>query len=180
MILKDLDNYTVATAPGIDGYAIDDIELSANPEIAALQKTVHDLRQKVEGDRLTYLKDIIGMAMLSFVHKQRKKAFILSGSARLCTVVGVRVGGKTTPFWNKIASVMAFSVDNLEVLCKEVLDPTVRQLINEIKIFGKYKPSDIEFVEARVFLAETDEEFEKVLTEVNGEVHEDADQRPGS
>ena len=165
-MLKDLDNYTVAIAEGIDGYSIDDIELSANPEIAALQKTVHRLRIQVEGDRLTYLKDILATAMLSLVHKKRKEAFILSGSARLCTVVGVRVGGKTTPFWNKIASVMAFSVDDLEVLCKEVIDPTVRHLLNEIKVVGRYKASDIEFVEARVFLAETDEEFNKVLKEV--------------
>lgn len=167
MILKDLETYTVVTAPGIDGYAVDDIELSANPEIAELQKTVHDLRKKVEGDHLTYLKDILGMAILSFVHRKRKTAFIVPGSANLCVVVGVRAGGQTTPFWNKLPATMVFSVDNLEVFCKEVLDPTVKHLINEIKVIGKYKPSDIEFVEARVFLAETDEEFTKVLNEVN-------------
>lgn len=166
MMLKDLETYTVATAPGIDGYAIDDIELSANPEIAALQKTVHDLRLKVEGDRLTYLKDIIGTAILSFVHRKRKTAFILPGSANLCTVVGIRAGGQTVPFWSKLPSAIVFSLNDLEVFGKEVLNPTVKHLINEIKIVGKYKPSDIEFVEVRVLLAETDEEFNKVLNEV--------------
>ena len=166
MMLKDLDNCTVATAPGIDGYAIDDIELSANPEIAALQKIVHDLRQKVEGDRLTYLKDILGTAILSFVHRKRKTAFIVPGSANLCTVVGIRAGGQTVPYWSKLPAAIVFSMDNVEVFCKEVLHPTVRHLINEIKIVGKYKPSDIEFVEVRVLLTESDEEFNKVLNEV--------------
>lgn len=166
MMLKDLETYTVATAPGIDGYAVDDIELSANPEIAALQKTVHDLRQKVEGDRLTYLKDILGTAILSFVHRKRKTAFVVPGSANLCTVVGIRAGGQTVPFWSKLPSAIVFSMDNVEVFCNEVLTPTVKHLINEIKIIGKYKPSDIEFVEVRVFLAETDEEFSKILNEV--------------
>ena len=168
MMLKDLDNYTVATAPGIDGYAIDDIELSANPEIAALQKTVHNLRLKVEGDRLTYLKDILGTAIISFVHRKRKMVFTLPGSANLCTVVGIRAGGQTVPFWTRLSAAMVFSVDDLEVFGKEVLSPNVKHLINEIKIVGKYKPSDIEFVEVRVFLAETDEEFNKVLNEMEG------------
>lgn len=168
MILKDLDDCTVATAPGIDGYAIDDIELSANPEIAALQKTVHRLRQKVEGDHLTYLKDIFGTAILSFVHKKRKTEFILPGSARLCTVVGIRVGGQTIPFWIRLHAAMVFYIDDLGVFGEEVLNPNVKRLINEIKIVGKYKPSDIEFVEVRVFLTETDEEFSKVVKEVAG------------
>lgn len=166
MMLKDLDNYTVVTAPGIDGYTPDDIELSANPEIAALQKTVHSLRQKVEGDHLTYLNGILGMAILSFVHRKRKTAFIVPGSANLCTVVGIRAGGQTVPFWSKLAAAMVFSVDDLEVLGNEVISPTVKHLINEIKMVGKYKPSDIDFVEVRVLLAETDEEFTKVLNEV--------------